>query len=58
MQATGSLYLEGRFNGGVFALPDWGTYHGGAHFGNFRVFSDLYLEDMQWSRLREGRLGR
>ena len=35
-----------------------GAYHGGAHFGNFRVFSDLYLEDMQWSRLREGRLGR
>ena len=22
----GGLYLEGRFNGGFFALPDWGAY--------------------------------
>ena len=22
----GGLYLEGRFNGGVFALPVWGAY--------------------------------
>ena len=26
VQAPGGLYLEGRFNGGVFALPDWGAY--------------------------------
>ena len=25
-QALGGLCLEGRFNGGVFALPDWGAY--------------------------------
>ena len=24
--APGSLYLEGRFNGGFFALPDWAAY--------------------------------
>ena len=45
----GGLYLEGRFNGGFFALPDWGAYiwrglymegliHGGAYFRNFTVF--------------------
>ena len=26
VQAPGGLYLEGRFNGGFFALPVWGTY--------------------------------
>ena len=26
VQAPGGLYLEGRFNGGFFALPDWGAY--------------------------------
>ena len=25
VQAPGGLYLEGRFNGGFFALPVWGT---------------------------------
>ena len=40
----GGLYLEGRFNGGFFALPDWrglyleGIIHGGAYFRNFTVF--------------------
>ena len=29
----GGLYLEGRFNGGFFALPGWGAY-----FRNFTVF--------------------
>ena len=40
----GGLYLEGRFNGGFFALPVWGAYiflegliHGGAYFRNFMV---------------------
>ena len=39
----GGLYLEGRFNGGFFALPVWGglylegLLHGGAYFRNFTV---------------------
>ena len=44
----GGLYLEGRFNGGFFALPVWEAYirralymegliHGGAYFRNFMV---------------------
>ena len=49
---------EGFLRYEIGGLTFEGAYHGGAHFGNFRVFSDLYLEDMQWSRLREGRLGR
>ena len=37
------LYLEGRVNGGFFALPIWGCLylvgliHGGAYFWNFTV---------------------
>ena len=49
---------EGFLRYQIGELTFEGAYHGGAHFRNFRVFSDLYLEDMQWSRLREGRLGR
>ena len=26
VQASGGLYLEGRFKGGFFALPAWGVY--------------------------------
>ena len=26
VQGPGGLYLEGRFNGGFFALPVWGDY--------------------------------
>ena len=26
LKPPGSLYLEGRFNGGFFALPVWGAY--------------------------------
>ena len=39
----GGLYLEGRFNGGCFALRVWGGLyleglkHGGAYFWNFTV---------------------
>ena len=33
----GGLYLEGRFNGGFFALPVWGLIFGGAYFRNFTV---------------------
>ena len=32
----GGLYLEGRFNGGCFALRV--LIHGGAYFRHFRVF--------------------
>ena len=49
VQAPGGLYLEGRVNGGFFALLVWGAYiwrglymegliHGGAYFWNFMVF--------------------
>ena len=36
----GGLYMEGRFNGGFFALPVWGAY-----FRDFTVF-------MAWITLR------
>ena len=32
----GSLYLEGRFNGGFFALPVWGGY----------IWRGLYMEGL------------
>ena len=31
----GGLYLEGRFNGGFFALPVWGAYIWRALFSEF-----------------------
>ena len=36
------LYLEGRFNGGFFALPDWGAY----------VWRGLYMEGLIFGILR------
>ena len=33
----GGLSLEGRFNGGFFALRVWGPTSGGAYFQNFTV---------------------
>ena len=42
----GGLYLEGRLNGGCFALPVWeggGLIHGGAYFQNFTVSLSLSL---------------
>ena len=37
VQAPGGLYLEGRFNGGFFALPAWGgLYLEGLIFGILR----------------------
>ena len=39
VQHPGGLYLEGRFNGGFYALPVWGLIHGGAYFRNFTVFN-------------------
>ena len=44
----GGLYLEGRFNRGIFALRVWGAYiwkgliHGGAYFRNFTVYYYVY----------------
>ena len=44
----GGLYLEGRFNGGFFALRVWGGLYlegllrGGAYFRNFTVFYSHY----------------
>ena len=32
----GGLYLEGRFNGGFFALPVWGAY----------IWRGLYMEGL------------
>ena len=37
----GGLYLEGRFNGGVFALPVWGHIFGGAYTWR-GLFSEFY----------------
>ena len=31
----GGLYLDGRFNGGFFALPVWGAYTWGGLFSEF-----------------------
>ena len=38
----GGLYLEGRFNGGVFALPVWGAY----------IWRGLYMEGLIFGILR------
>ena len=55
VQAPGGLYLEGRFNGGFFALPVWGglylegLIHGGAHSWNFTVFQPFSPQNV-WSK--------
>ena len=36
LQAPRGLYLEGRFNGGFFALPVWGAY----------IWRGLYMEGL------------
>ena len=38
----GGLYLEGRFNGGLFALPVWGAY----------FWRGLYREELIFGILR------
>ena len=38
----GGLYLEGRFNGGFFALPVWGAY----------IWRGLYMEGLIFGILR------
>ena len=42
VQALGGLYLEGRFNGGFFALPDCGAY----------IWRGLYMEGLIFGILR------
>ena len=42
VQAPGCLYLEGRFNGGFFALPVWGAY----------IWRGLYMEGLIFGILR------
>ena len=39
---SGSLYLEGRFNGGQFALRVWGAY----------IWRNLYMEGLIFGILR------
>ena len=43
----GGLYLEGRFNGGFFALQVWEAYTwgGGAYFQNFTVLHNGFVFD-------------
>ena len=36
----GGLYLEGRFNGGFFALPVWEAYTWRGLFSGFTVFCE------------------
>ena len=63
----GALYLEGRFNGGSFALPVWGAYiwkglsmegpiHEGAYFRNFTVdcFFNYGERIWWWKKARRG----
>ena len=42
VQTPGGLYLEGRFNGGFFALPVWGAY----------IWRGLYMEGLIFGILR------
>ena len=42
VQAPGGLYLEGRFNGGIFLLPVWGAY----------IWRGLYIEGLIFGILR------
>ena len=42
VQVSGGIYLEGRFNGGFFALPVWGAY----------IWRGLYMEGLIFGILR------
>ena len=42
LKPPGSLYLEGRFNGGFFALRVWGAY----------IWRGLYMEGLIFGILR------
>ena len=41
--ALRGLYLEGRFNGGFFALPAWGAY----------IWRGLYMEGITFGIIRK-----
>ena len=47
VQAPGELISEGRFNGGFFALPDWGAY----------IWRGLYMEGLIFGFLRYLKMG-
>ena len=55
----GGLYLEGRFNGGFFALPVWGAYFWrglyteGLIFGILRYLSSKKILSSRFSSKRE-----
>ena len=42
VQAPGGLYLEGRFNGGFFALPVWRAYIWRGLYTWRGLFSEFY----------------
>ena len=42
VQAPGGLYLEGRFNGGFFALPVWRAYIWRGSYTWRGLFSEFY----------------
>ena len=46
VQAPGGLYLEGRFNGGSFALRVWGAY----------IWRGLYTEGLIFGILRYSKI--
>ena len=46
VQAPGDLYVEGRFNGGFFALPVWGAY----------IWRGLYMEGLIFGILQYAKL--
>ena len=56
VQAPGGVYLEGRFNGGIFALPVWGAfiwrglYMDGLIFGILRYLFPGYREKSRATR--------
>ena len=45
--SPGELISEGRFNGGFFALPDWGAY----------IWRGLYMEGLIFGFLRYLKMG-
>ena len=61
VQAPGGLYLEGRCNGGFFALPVWGTYIWRGSSAWRGLFSEFYGIFFRWcavaARGGVGRLG-
>ena len=44
----GGLYMEGRFNGGFFALPVWGAYIWKGLYMEGLIFRILWYLDENW----------